>query len=436
MSFKHIVTILALLIGLGYLSPAGIGHAQVDLDSQARRELEADIARYQELLANREQELIDIEEALGDTAGELSRRLAERDSVSAELAERRREREQVNAQIAELATQLAETEARMTVLAERLDELRLRVGELLVGLYKQQGNRMGSLLAESRSFHDLRVRNYYVGLLSQQDAAVMGELDSLQYALEMERQSLEAQRAELSAAEAELAVVEAELSGTAARLDAIVAELNTTREGQLAQQRDLLDEQSRIEQSLGGLDSQLAAEIERLRQVEAENRAAAARYAQDRERQLEAQRLADLARDQLDILTEPLEPLGTGFVRPLEGAELISRFGEANNSFITLRAPVSNAAVRAVGPGRVVAIDYLGANLGYMLAVQHEGELMSVYVNLRPPTVEMHTVVAQGQVLGYLGGGTLMRNDVLQFYARREAAGVAPYVDPAPLLGW
>src|SRR5690606_11910891 len=101
-----------------------------------------------------------------------------------------------------------------------------------------------------------------------------GELDSLMYALDMERQSLEQQRAELGAAETQLAAVEAELSATASRLEGIVADLNATRQGQLALQQDLLSEQNRIEQSLGGLSNQLAAEIERLRQVEAENRAA------------------------------------------------------------------------------------------------------------------------------------------------------------------
>lgn len=436
MRLKRLVVFVAFVASLVTAQVTGVAVAQVDLNSDTRRSLEADIDRYEELLANRQRELESIEAALGDTASELARRVAERDAVSAELSERRAEREQINLQIAALEEQLQATQARIAALDVRLVELRLRVGELLVGLYKQQGNRMGSLLAESRSFHDLQVRNYYVGLLSQQDAAVIGELDSLLYALEMERQSLEQQRAELNAAESELAAVEQELTATANRLAGIVEELNATRQGQLALQQDLLNEQNRIEQSLGNLGSELAAEIERLRQVEAENRAAAQRYAQDRERQLAAQRMADLARDQIDALTEPLAPLVTGFVRPLEGAELVSRFGEGNNSFITLRAPVSNAAVRAVGPGRVAAIDYLGANLGYMVAVEHEGELMSVYVNLRAPEVEIHEVVAQGQVLAYLGGGTLMRNDVLQFYARREAQGVAPYVDPAPLLGW
>ena len=435
MSFRQLLAV-TLLVAVGGAQLTGIGLAQVDLTSETRRSLEADIDRYEQLLADRERELREIAAALGDTASELERRIAERDSVSNELAQRRAERERVNAQIAELEGQLAQTEERIAGLNERLGELRLRVSELLVGLYKQQGNRMGTLLARSQSFHDLQVRNYYVGLLSQQDADVIGELDSLLYALDMERQSLEQQRAELAAAEAELAAVEAELSATASRLQGIVDELNATREGQLALQQDLLSEQNRLEESLGGLSNQLEAEIERLRQVEAENRAAAARYAQDRERRLAAERMAELARDQIDTLTRPLEPLGSGFVRPLEGGELLSRFGEGNNSFITIRAPVSNAAVLAVGPGRVAAIDYLGANLGYMVAVEHDGELMSIYVNLRPPEVEIHEIVERGHVLGYLGGGTLMRNDLLQFYARREAGGRAPYVDPAPLLGW
>ena len=208
-SFRHLLATIV-LIAVGALHLAGVALAQVDLSSDTRRSLETDIERYERLLADRERELQEIAAALGDTSSELERRIAERDAVSAELAERRAERERVNAQIAELEGRLAETEARIAALDERLGELRLRVSELLVGLYKQQGNRMGSLLAQSRSFHELQVRNYYVGLLSQQDAAVIGELDSLLYALDMERQSLEQQRAELEAAEAQLAAVEAE----------------------------------------------------------------------------------------------------------------------------------------------------------------------------------------------------------------------------------
>ena len=410
--------------------------AQVNLDSEVRRSLEDDIREYEALLERRSDELSDIQAELGETAAALAARIAERDGVSAELVERRQEREQVVAQIAELDARRVETEGRIAGLNQRLGEMSARVSELLVNLYKQRGNRLASGLSRTDSFHDLRVRNYYVGLLAEQDATVIGELDSLLYALEMEQASLREQLATLQTAENRLLAVETELAATAAQLTRIVEELNATQQGQLAQRQDLLNQQTRIEQSLGDLDVLLQTEIDRLRQVEAEQRAAAAQYAQDRERQLAAQREADLARNQIEVLTEPLVPLSTGFIRPVEDGRLLTRYGESNNSGVVIQAAAANSSVRAVGPGSVVAVTYLGANLGYMVAVAHGGGLVTVYVNLRPPIVQPTDVVTQGQVLGYLGGGTLTPNDVLQFYAQRQSDGSSAYVDPAPLLGW
>ncbi|HZJ09771.1 MAG TPA: hypothetical protein VFD39_08760, partial [Trueperaceae bacterium] len=112
MSFIRFVVFVALILTVAAGQLASHGSAQVDLNSDTRRSLEADILEYERLLANREQELEDIKAALGDTASELASRIAERDAVSAELAERRREREQLNAQIAELEARLAATETR------------------------------------------------------------------------------------------------------------------------------------------------------------------------------------------------------------------------------------------------------------------------------------------------------------------------------------
>src|SRR5690606_34960822 len=204
------------------------------------------------------------------------------------------------AQIAELDARRVETEGRIGGLHVRLSEMTERVSEMLVNLYKQRGKRLGTGLSRTDSFHDLRVRNYYVGLLAEQDATVIGELDSLLYALQMEQASLREQLATLQEAENRLLAVETELAATSSRLNLLVEELNATQQGQLAQRQDLLTQQTRIEQSLGDLDTLLRVEIERLRQVEADQRAAAAQYAQDRERQLAAQREADLARTQLE----------------------------------------------------------------------------------------------------------------------------------------
>src|SRR5690606_14298111 len=116
---------------------------------------------------------------------------------------------------------------------------------------------------------------------------------------------------------------------------------------------------------LSDLSARFAAELERLQLVEAAARADAQRFAQDRERQLAAQREADQARSRIDALNQPIPPLSSGLIRPVEGAELVSRFGEGRNSYLAIRAPVPNAAVRAIGPGRVEGLDYLGANFGY-----------------------------------------------------------------------
>ncbi len=410
--------------------------AQVQLTSTELQALERDLKSYENLLQERNNELEEIKSALGQTESQLQKRIAERDSVSNDLAAKRRERESLIVRMADLDAQREATEVRIAELDERLAQIADRVQDLLLSQYKQRGRRLAASLGASQSFHDLRVRNHYLGLLAEQDADVINELDGVVAEQRSAKAQLETQLAELSAAAAELERAEADLEAAAKRLEQIVAELNATQAGQLIQQQSLLEEQNRIERSLGDLDRQRTNEIARLRAEEERARAAAAQFAQDRDRQLELQRQADAARSRADELAAPLAPLTTGFVRPFDGAKLISRFGEGNNSYLGIQAPVSNAAVRAVQTGRVTAITYLGANLGYMVALQHAGDMVSIYVNLRQPLVEMYATVAQGSVIGYLGGGTLTRPDVLQFYARREASGGSPFIDAAPLLGW
>lgn len=423
----------ALLAAAFLLGAFSVG--QPVLDSPERRQLETDIQRYEQLEAQRRRELADIEAALGATSAQLQQRVEERNRVSAQLADRRREREDVLARIAVLEEQRRETEARIAGLEVQLGEMRTRVAEVLLALYKQRGSPAVLALSNSESFTDLRVRNYYVSLLSQQDADVIGELDSLLYALQMERQSLAEQEAALRQAEADLAAAEAELAATQQRLNAIVADLEATREGQLALRADLLAEQQRIEASLANLGNALQAEIARLREEERINRERAAAAAEGQARAA-AEARARAAAEQLEDLEGALVPLETGLVRPLDGAQLVTRFAEANNSYIALRSPVANAAVRSVAAGVVVATNYLGANLGYLVAVEHGSGLRTIYVNLRPPVVRINQVVAQGDLLGYLGGGTLVHNDTLHLFMQRTAGDVATYVDPAPLLGW
>jgi hypothetical protein len=74
-------------------------------------------------------------------------------------------------------------------------------------------------------------------------------------------------------------------------------------------------------------------------------------------------------------------------VSPLDDAVVTSRFGEGNNSFVSLRADSEGAAVRAVRAGVVISVASGGVNVGHMVAVRHDATLTTVYTNLQPPVV-------------------------------------------------
>lgn len=420
------------LLAVGSLGPATWVEAQA-VDTSQKRAIEADVGRYNDLLSARKDEITAIEAALGETAGRLEAQIADRDRVNAELRDLRAQQSQLEGDIAQLETQRDETEARITTLNAQLDDLKARIQGLLENLYRQRGAGFAAGLARSRSFHELQVHNHYLSLLSRQDVQLVNELDALLSQLRGAQLNLANQLAALAQKQQDLAANEADREAKRAELDSFIAKLQATQDGQLAQKRSLLEEEGKLEADLDDLKQSLANEIERLRQAEERARAEAARFAQDREQQLHYQQQADDASARLDALTVPEAP-ATGFIMPLEDGHVISRFGEGNNSYIGIEASVPNAAVRVAQDGTVVAISYLGANFGYMVAVQHGGGLTTVYTNLREPVVKTFDPVRQGQVLGYLGGGTL-RSDVLPFYARTDtASGKAVFIDPGPLL--
>src|SRR5690554_4438574 len=249
--------------------------------------------RFQELLEARSSDLRSIESALGETAAALQQRVRERDAVSEELAQKRREREQIVAQIGVLEAARADTEERIALLEGRIGDLQVRVQDLLLSLYKQRGRRSAAGLVASETFHEMRVRNHYLGILSEQDADVLRELDSVLVSLGSEREQLAQQIAQLGAAEAELVQAEAELQGTQARLAQVIDDLNATQAGQMVQQQALMEEQTQIERTIGNVNSQLDREIARLLEEERQARAAAEQFALERDRQLELQRQAD-----------------------------------------------------------------------------------------------------------------------------------------------
>jgi len=426
---------LALLCALTAAALAIPGGARAQaVDTSRKQALEQGIQQAHQQLSARQQQIQEITKQLGETASQLQAKIRQRDAVNKQLSDLRARQGQLEQQLTGLKHQRSQTEAKIAGLNDQLTALKKRISAMLLNLYQQRMQRLANTLAHSRSLHELQVNNYYLSLLANQDVDLIDQLNTVVGQLRQAQAQLAEQMAAVQAKQDALAQNEADQTQKRQQLQAVINDLEQTKKGQLAQKQALLQEQNQIEADLSNLNQKLAAEVARLKQQEAAARSAAARYARDRDKQLQYQHQADEARARLDALTAPAKPLPTGFVLPLNQGKIVSRFGEGNNSYIAIKAAVPNAAVRSVQDGKVVAISYLGANFGYMVAVQHGGGLTTVYTNLRKPVVNLYDTVTQGQVLGYLGGGTLS-NDLLPFYARTDAGGKSAFIDPAPLFG-
>ena len=412
---------------------AAWGAAQVD--TSVRDALERRASEYGTLLSEREAEIERIEDALGDTRAELEAQVAERDRVSARIAELDAQERDLQVRIADLQAQRDTTEADIAREETNLDALRGRIRALLVNLHRQRAGRAVNALAGAESLHDLRVKNVYLNLLSRQDVQLVEEVDAQLATLAALRTRLDADLAELDAARTELASTRARQEAARAELDAVIAELDATEAGQQAQRADLMRAQQELEAQLADIERRLEAEIARLEAEEARLRAEAERFAEDSARRERLEAEADRTRERILALTSPQEPNAAGFVAPLEGGRLLSRYGEGNNSFVSLRAQAEGAPVYAVQGGVVIAAQSIGANDGWLLAIEHDRELTTVYTNLLEPPLLLGDRVERGQVIGYLGGGTLVPPDVLRLYARLNSSGRAAFVDPLPILG-
>ena len=422
------------LLALACLWWAAPAVAQVDRGEQQR--LEAEIAAGQRNLTARRAEIEAITRELGATEASLRARIDERDRVSRQLRELELQRDDLQAGIATLRGEVAETEAQVAALEADLGLLQVRVQGLLRNLHRQRTAGYGTSLARVDSFHGLAVQRHFVGLMAAQDVALVTELDAVLAGLAEARRRLDEQIAELEARGRALAANAAELQDARIRLDSLITELRATEAGQRAQQRSLLEAQEALARQLDGLERALANEIARLEAEERRLRQQAQTFVDDRARQAELQAQADATRARIDNLVAPVPSPASGYVAPLDHSVLLSRFGDGNHSFVSLRADQEGAAVRAVRGGVVISVAPIGANDGFLVAVRHDATTTTVYTGLRPPVVAVGDAVAAGAVLGYLGGGTLIPPDVLRFYVRRtDAGGNAVFVDPAPVLG-
>lgn len=422
-----------LVVTLTVLTTVLTGHAWAQ-NNTTTQELERDIATYRESLAAREREQADIDAALGELADELAAQIAERDRISGELVNLRRDRQALEAELAALERQVAANETRIAELEGQLAVLETRLESLLIALHKQRNNRYAQALADADSFFALRVRNYYLSELANQDVSILADIRTTVRQLANAQTQLAEQVNARNATLSELQATETRLTTSQQQLEQVISDLEASRAGQLALRQDVINQQNTLETTIAGARRALTSERERLAREAAEARRRA-REATATERQdlLDEAEQTEAAAAALAVPTRPLED---GYVLPFPNPQLSRRYGD-EGPYVFLRAEQDYTAVRAVKSGVVQIVQPVQANTGYLVVIAHDSELLSAYQNLQAPQLEIGDWVNQGDIIGYLGGGTLIPANTLKFFiGLSQAGGGAAWVDPSPRLGF
>lgn len=109
---------------------------------------------------------------------------------------------------------------------------------------------------------------------------------------------------------------------------------------------------------------------------------------------------------------------GINFYRPTRGM-IIRKFDPKSKHFGVDIAENPNESVVAIWDGTVVMSDYT-ANDGYMLVIQHNENLVSIYRNCYRTLKEVGDKVVAGEVIGSLGGNDETESNKLKPYLHLE----------------
>lgn len=122
------------------------------------------------------------------------------------------------------------------------------------------------------------------------------------------------------------------------------------------------------------------------------------------------------------------------YALPLPKPSIISKFGEQGSGMI-LQTALAGEAVKAVQAGVVTEMSKLSANDGYLVTIEHPDSFSTTYLNLQAvPLVKLGDKVSKNQIIGYLGGGSLVPPNVLKFFASTLQNGQLSFIDPSLLV--
>lgn len=407
-----------LLLGLSLLAQGQ------DLAAQERavRALEAQAARAQALEDANRKRLQALNQELARLSGRVQGLLREKGRLEQEIVRLEQRRAGLKADMARLQEEVRRTEGRIAQHNQDLTRLKEGLQSLLLSLHQERAGRYLPLL-RAQSFTDLGVRAQWVGYLSRQDAELVRALQATLKALKEERERLGLLLADLAAKERALAENQGALERERQALEATLQGLQREAEGKRALLRDALAERQRLQGELAQLQARVLAERQRL--------LALRRQEEERRRQEEARRQAALRPAPAQVVVPP-PPLPAAVGRlafPVPGGRVLVPYGQ-EGPFQVIQGPAPGSPVQAAAEGYVGGILYL-PNLGYTVMLVHTEALSTVYTNLQEPLVREGQKVERGQLLGYTGGGLLIRPEELEFRVAVRVGEATRFVDPA-----
>jgi septal ring factor EnvC (AmiA/AmiB activator) len=372
-------------------------HAQGTPDlEESRRRLDEIRAERDRLQRQRER----LQGQVHDVNDELSNLERQRESTQRIVGE-------IERQIGGLASQLDRSSAELILAQDNLAERRAVLQRRLVDIYKRGPLHTFQVLLAAESFGDLLSRYKYLYLTSQQDRALVDDVEQLRNRVIQQRNNILNVRSELDRRRDER---EAEFSRYTELASERARKLRSLRRSARSTERRL----SRLQEDESRLNGLLAA-LERSRRDELARGALRGAVATP----------GTITTADLGKLDWPVE----GAIVYRYGRDTLPSGGIIRWNGVGIAAPMGTA-VKAVEAGKVRLVGQFGT-YGLTIVLEHGNGYYSVYSHLESADVKLGASVSKGLAIGKVGGQNSDYGPHLHFEIRGENQKA---LDPATWL--
>ncbi len=417
-NLKKLTTValsVALLLGT---TPVVRADEITDLQEQTRQ-LEEQRVTTEAKTAEMEQEkarLASEREALNKELEELDRR----------LTETQKELDGLNAQIEELLAVIEKTTQEINALRQDIEKNQKSFSDRLEAMYKMGNAGYLEVLLSSSNMNDFLSRSVMMQNIAEYDRTIIENLKTDKITLEQKEQELKGQQTALELVKESTEAKKLELEEMTNSKNALLSKI-------VEQEALTAAEIASLESRSSELSAEIAAKIERVKQLEEERRIA------EEKRRAEEARLAEEEKQRAAAArTESRKPVyvtdGGSYAWPVPSSYNISSlYGTRIHPFtgavhshsgLDISAPTGADIIASKG-GTVIQAGYNGA-YGNCVQIDHGGGMVTVYGHCSALYVSSGQQVSSGQVVGAIGSTGQSTGPHLHFEVRINGVRVDP----------